>query len=63
MTTKITVSVNGHYKLPITISGPHQTVSDVVRGKESEDGGPKVVAFEVFHGSTVSAGPEEQDVD
>jgi len=60
MTTKITVSVNGNYKIPVKVG---ETVT-WVSGKGHE--GPKIVDFFPHNhgdGTVVTIGPEEQDND
>lgn len=57
MTTKVTVSVNGNYKMPVKQG---ETVT-WVSGRNSE--GPKVQEFWPMHGGgeTFVIGPEEPD--
>lgn len=57
MTTKVTVSVNGNYKIPVK----QGDVVTVVSGRDND--GPKVVDFWPTHGdgAVFVIGPEEQD--
>jgi len=58
MTTKVTVSVNGNYKIPVK-RGNEQPV--IVSGRDHD--GPKVVDFWPTHGdgAVFVIGPEEPD--
>ena len=64
MTINIKVSVNGNYKVPVTVQyGDGEPTTEVISGRGHE--GPFVKNISYYHGSetvvTVTVGPEEQD--
>ncbi len=64
MTISIKVSVNGNYKVPVSVQyGEDEPTTEVISGRGHE--GPFVKDISYYHGSskivTVSVGPEEQD--
>jgi len=64
MTISIQVSVNGNYKVPVTVKrGSAEPTTEVVSGRGHE--GPKVLHIPYYHGSygdvVVTVGQEEQD--
>ena len=66
MTIAIKVSVNGNYKVPVTIKyGDNEASTEVISGRGCA--GPFVKDIPYYHGSnpnnivTVSVGPEEED--
>ena len=64
MTISIQVSVNGNYKVPVTVKrGAAEPTTEVVSGRGHE--GPKILYIPYYHGSdgdvVVTVGKEEQD--
>ncbi len=61
MTTKITVSVNGNYKIPVREEFGETDRTTVVSGRGHD--GPHVVEFYATHGgdNVLTIGPEESD--
>jgi hypothetical protein len=66
MTISISVSVNGDYKVPVTVQyGDKEPVTEVISGRGCN--GPKVKHIPYYHGMSsdnvvhVAVGPEEQD--
>lgn len=64
MTISIQVSVNGNYKVPVTVQhGEQEPVTEVISGKGLS--GPNVKHISCYHGPDkivkVTVGPEEQD--
>lgn len=65
MTISIQVSVNGTYKVPVTVKrGAAEPTTEVISGRGHE--GPKVLHIPYYHGNTdgdlvVTVGKEEQD--
>jgi hypothetical protein len=64
MTISIQVSVNGNYKVPVTVKeGNHEPYTEVISGRGHD--GPFVKHITHIHGpsniTTVSVGPEEPD--
>lgn len=65
MTISIRVSVNGNYKVPVTVKyGEHEPTTEVISGRGILEG-PFIKDIPYYHGGsdivTVSVGPEEQD--
>lgn len=63
MTVSVQVSVNGNYKLPITIKQGVREESLVISGRGHD--GPNVQHIRFSHGPdvmTLTVGPEEQDL-
>lgn len=68
MTISISVSVNGNYKIPVTVKyGDNEPTTEVISGKGLKH--PFVKDIPYYHGSNpsnivvVSVGPEEVDND
>lgn len=67
MTISISVSVNGDYKVPVTVQyGDQEPVTEVISGRGHS--GPNTKHIPYYHGASrdynvvkVSVGPEEQD--
>jgi hypothetical protein len=66
MTISIQVSVNGNYKVPVTVQyGDNEPVTEVISGRGHS--GPNVKHIPFYHGLSpdnvvhVTVGPEEQD--
>lgn len=64
MTISIQVSVNGNYKVPVTVKrGAAEATTETVSGRGNE--GPKILYIPYYHGSdgdvVVTVGKEEQD--
>lgn len=62
MTTKISVSVNGNYKVPVRVDyEDRESVVTVVSGRDSD--GPRSEDFHMPHGTgaKITVGPESQD--
>lgn len=65
MTISIQVSVNGNYKVPVTVKrGAEESTTEVISGRGHE--GPKVMHIPYYHGNAdgdlvVTVGKEEQD--
>lgn len=61
MTTTVTVSVNGNYKVPIHCRGENGESTVILSGRGQP--GPNIQVFNMPHGSNavISVGPEEPD--
>lgn len=64
VTISIQVSVNGNYKVPVTVKrGTEEATTEIVSGRGND--GPKVMHIPYYHGSdgdvVVTVGKEEQD--
>jgi len=64
VTISVNVSVNGNYKVPVTVKrGAEEATTEIVSGRGHE--GPNVKNISYYHGSdgdlVVTIGKEEQD--